>query len=140
MAGELRVGELLLGKDDLTKTVTTKRGVFILRMLDPMGRKALIRNISTAIGHAPLESIPAGDYLYTKAVETLKLAVQEGPDWWEGAERCMDDELLMELYEAYLAFEEAFRRRVRGSRPAGRGKGDKPAGQVDNRHVPGSPD
>ena len=124
---DLRVGELLLSQDDLTKKVNTKRGIFTLKMPDPMVRKAIIRSISNAIDRAPLESIPAMDYLYVKATETLKYVVTEYPEWWEGADKCMDDDLILELYDEFLKFENDFRRRVRGNRPDGRGKSSKPA-------------
>ena len=127
MADETRVGDVLLKREDLTKTVNSKRGIFVLRMADPLVRKGIIRNISASLNHAALDSIPADDYFYVKAVETLRLTIIEKPDWWEGIDRCMDDDLITELYTAYLELEDGFRRLLRGNSPQGGGKKAKPA-------------
>jgi hypothetical protein len=117
--GSVRVGEVLLGKEDLTKKVTTNRGIFVMKYPSPFERQALIRNISSALNFAPLESIPGSDYMFNKAIETLKIVVTEAPDWWRGADQCMDEQFIMDLYEEYLKFEKDFRRKVRGDGPSG---------------------
>ena len=115
MTDDIKVGEQLLSPEDLKKQVTTKRGIFEIKIANPLDKKRIIRATAGAIGHAPLESIPNVDYVYANAVETLRVVIVEAPDWF-AIDNCLDDELIITLYNEYMKFETDFRRRLRGDK------------------------
>jgi len=133
---EIRVGEFLLGKQDLLKTVTTPRGAFEMRILDPQKKRQVIAETAQSLS-SPLSNVPIGDYLFTAACCTLQNVLVGWPEWWEGVDRCFDEELILELYDRYREFENEFRRRLRESRTDGSGKAVS-AGLVGDRQVPGA--
>jgi len=122
---EVKVGEVLLSKEDLQKVIKTKRGNFVVKVADPLDKKAIIRNTAAATGNVPIDSIPVIDYSYMSAIETLKIVIVESPDWFVGVESCIDDELIMHLYNEYVKFETNFRRRLREGKIGGSSGGNK---------------
>jgi len=135
---EVRVGNMLLGKSDLTKKIPTNRGAFEVRIPDPLTKQQIIVDVARTLG-VPLDHVPVPDYIYTSAMCTLPKVLVSWPEWWEGVHVCYDQDLLLELYSQYREFEENFRRSLR---PGGLEKDGTTVrdGVVDHGQVEGSPD
>lgn len=116
----IKVGDILLGKEELTKTIATEnRGSFVVKIANPLEKKRIIRAVAAAVGEAPLTSVPASDYYYATAVETLKVVIISSPDWFKSVDDCLDDDLILKLYSEYTKFEDDFRRQLRQDRFGG---------------------
>lgn len=135
---EVRVGEFLLGKEDLTKQIATNRGAFTVRIPDPITKQAIITNIAQTVG-ASLDALPASDYAFIAAMHTLPRVLSAWPDWWEGVHVCYDEDLIFELFRQFQEFETAFRRCLRAGRSV---QADEASGlrRLDHRQVQSAPD
>lgn len=121
---EIKVGEILLSKEDLQKTLKTKRGNFVVKIANPLDKKLIIRNTAASIGQANVQSVTAADYYFITAMETMRIVIIESPDWFESVDTCMDDELILDLYGQYIEFEKRFRRLLRQNKFGRDSKGD----------------
>ncbi len=111
--GDIRIGEILLSKEDLQNKVTTKRGVFVTKLPNNLEKQLITRNTAAAIGYASLESMLAEEYLLVRMVQTLKIVLVDTPDWFNTVEDCLDQDLLLELFTEHEDFVEKFRGKLR---------------------------
>jgi len=135
---EIRIGDYLLNREDVTKEIDTPRGTFTIRIPSAGMRRLIISSTAKSLG-APLDHVPAEDYLFVAALCTLDRVLVGWPDWWKGAAQCHDEELIGTIFAAFREFDEAFRRRLRGDGPGASGEVEV-AGGVGDKQVPRAAD
>lgn len=90
-----------------------KAGGFSVLMPRPSQKIGIISATASALGNKPMESIEPKAYDYTRMVVTLNSVIVDKPSWWEGAENCVDEELLESLWRFYLSCEMEFASRLK---------------------------
>lgn len=122
---DARLGDILLSKEDLTKTLKTKYGNFTIKIPLPREKQLIVRKVAKAIGDVKLSSIPETDYFYVTAVQSIDIYIIDAPESWIGAEDCADDEFIVDFYTKCRTFEEAFRGLLRKGKIGRNSRGSK---------------
>ena len=91
-----------------SKNFGEKAGTFEIKIPLPFEKVQIYNATSRAIGGADLASIRPEDYEYARMLVSLNFVVSESPKWWNGADNCVDDDFLLELWKFYLECEKKF--------------------------------
>jgi hypothetical protein len=107
------------GTEEVTRTIKTPYGDFTVKLMTPREKILIKRQISAALGgaNASLYALTNDDIEYTRMVYTLDIVIKESPDFWQSAQECLDDKLLITLYTSYVEMEVAFREKVERLHP-----------------------
>jgi hypothetical protein len=108
MEKPIKFRSLSITEQQREKTITIKDDKFTIRLPLPLDKVRLITQIARATGGLDINSIPAAEYDYIRIIVTLNFVIVSFPDWWDGADKCMDTDLLNELYNFYIESEEEF--------------------------------
>jgi len=94
---------------DREKTkVFGKKGSFTIKLPLPSEKIQIYAATSRVLGGANLNSIRGIDYEYARMIVTLNFVIIENPKWWDGADSCVDDNFLLELWSFYIEEEKRF--------------------------------
>jgi len=112
MADEIKYKGLTITDAERVKSKNfgEKQGTFSVKIPLPFEKTQIYAAVSRALGGASLNSIQAEDYEYTRMIVSLNFVITAHPDWWEGADKCPDDDFIFELWKFYLKCEEEFQK------------------------------
>ena len=102
-------------KDLEAKVEVPGRGEFVIKALYPYEKTFVIRLLNQQIGQTEGDGI---DINYVRMICTLSQCIKDAPEWWPGADACIDTELLIELYNKYTELEENLHERLKKNRPS----------------------
>lgn len=105
---EIKFGTLTITEKDREQSITINEDIFTVRVPLPSEKARIITQTSRALGGQNINSFIEEDYQYIKRLVTLNNVIVKNPDWWPGAENCLDPGLLDKLWELYLDAEEKF--------------------------------
>jgi hypothetical protein len=108
MKDEIKVRNMVITIADRQKIIKIGDDNFTFQIPLPVERVQLSTQIANYIGGKDLKSLQAYEYQFAKMIVTLNFVIVKAPDWWEGSEKCIDDNLLGELYKEFNDFEEEF--------------------------------
>lgn len=114
MGTEDRVGSMVITDEDRIFEVEVKeRGKFRLKIPYPSERVAIGREISNQLGGASIVSVPPESLGRATVLATLSLVIVDSPEWFSGVYRCLDEELLSQLYSEWTEKDSEFRERLK---------------------------
>jgi hypothetical protein len=108
MGEEYRIKSLVITEKDKEFPTTINGEEFIVSIPLPYEKSIIIAQTSRALGGQDIKSFPQEDYEYVRMVITLNNVLTKTPSWWKGAGYCLDDSLLLKLWNHYLSAEEKF--------------------------------
>ena len=82
--------------------------MFKFELPTPIIRRQIEQFIARKIG-VPLDTIDKEAVALIRICTYLDHILIEKPDWWTSAEECHDEELLFNIYSAFIEFETEFR-------------------------------
>ena len=124
MKDDIKIRGMIITLQDRQRIIKVGDDAFTVQIPLPGDRVNLSTQIANAIGGRDLKSIPTYEYQFTKMIVTLNFVLVKTPDWWDGAENCMDEDLLATLYKEYDEFEADFQKSLKKNKFA------KPNGKV----------
>lgn len=104
---------VVITKEDRQFSKIINGDSFTVQVPTSYEKRVLIQTISNSIGGVNINSIPQMDYIYVEMIATLTIAIVKWPDWWEGADKCPDENLLGELWRFYLSAADLFADRLK---------------------------
>jgi len=102
---EIKFGALTVTEKDREQTKSINGENFTVRVPLPSEKARIIAQTARALGGQNINSFPDDDYNYIKKIITLNNVIVDHPKWWEGAEYCLDPNLLDQLWQLYLESE-----------------------------------
>lgn len=109
MAGEARVGSLVVTEDDRTFQHTFEgRGDFTIMVPLPYEEIYILGTISRIHTGGSVEALTLTEREYERMVCTLNTIIRKGPTGWTTADQCPDPFLLQELWRWYQECVEEF--------------------------------
>jgi len=96
-----------------TKDFGKDLGSFSLMIPLPYEKSHIFSATSRAINGADVKSLPSSDYEYIRMVVTMNSVITNSPSWWDGADKCPDDDFIIQLWRWYLDCEKEFATRVK---------------------------
>ena len=111
----ITIGKQVLGQADIRGQFTKDGEVWEYEIPTPMLKREIERVIALRIGVAP-ETFNKAAYSLTRACVYLDNILTRKPDWWEKSDEILDEELIFEVYGAFLDFEDTFRRDLKRGR------------------------
>lgn len=114
MDEKLKYKGIVISIDDRTfsKDFGKDFGKFSIKIPLPFEKSAIISSTSRALGGLSVDSMPKSDYEYIRMIITLNSVITDKPSWWEGADKCPDDDFLSQLWRWYIDCEIDFARRL----------------------------
>ena len=89
---------------------------FTIEIPLPYQKANIISSIARTTGGASIDSIGYDQYEYIRMLITLSVVIVESPEWWEGPDKCPDEEINIELWRFYLDSEKEFQTRLKSFR------------------------
>jgi len=99
--------EKLLSGEDITETLETKRGTFVMKYPLPRVFRQVQILLSQRFPNVDLGNLPEKSWRFYEMYATLDLVIVQAPQWWDdlnSSEDCPDDALVLDLYRRYLRF------------------------------------
>jgi len=99
--------EIILNGEQITETINTRRGKFVIAFPLPSDLRKIEIEVARMLNGNAASSFSSDTLSNFRAYATLDVVIKEAPKWWndlESAENCPDDNLIMELYRRYLQF------------------------------------
>jgi hypothetical protein len=106
----IKFGKLTITESDreFSKKFGKDDELFTIRIPLPIEKIQINNSISRAIGGQPINSFDPTDYEFIKLIVTLNRVLVKTPEWWKGADLCLEADLLWKLYNFYLESEVTF--------------------------------
>jgi len=117
MSGEsknIQLGQNILAEDDLLITVQYENEEFVLKYPDPLQKSAIEVEIARRLGGFPRSTFSQDHVIMTEAhviIDSTYVA-EKCPKWFVPW-KCLDERLIMTIYNAYLSFRDEFREKLR---------------------------
>jgi len=93
---------LLNVDNDLIKTKSFKhKGTFVIKLPNNLLKIDIGRRIANYF-NIPVNNISDQDYMFARAMITVDVIIEKAPDWWEGAIKCYDQNLILKIFNWYL--------------------------------------
>jgi hypothetical protein len=105
---EVKLSNLVIKESDREYTVSEKGENFTIRIPLPSEKAAIIAQTARSLGGLDIKCYPPEDYSFIRMIVTLNNVIVNSPKWWNGAEQCPDESLLMKLWNFYLKSENEF--------------------------------
>jgi len=118
---EYRIGNQILRQSDITKKFTKDGLEWEFEIPNPILKREIERLISMKIG-VPAENYDRETYALVKACVYVDNVCINTPNDWDSAEECRDEELIFEIYVAFMDFENEFRRSLKSGKFKGNRK------------------
>jgi hypothetical protein len=110
----LQIGKNILTEDDLLIQVPYEDEVFVLKYPNPMQKGAIEVEVVRRLGGFQRTSFSNDHLIMTQAVVTVEaLYVPEKCPKWFIPWQCIDERLILALYNGYLSFRDEFGERLR---------------------------
>lgn len=106
----MKLGNLVVTESDREFSKNIKGGNFTVKIPLPSQRVGIISLISRSLSGQDIKAFQPEDYEYVKILITLNNVIESNPNWWEGADKCMDEDLLAELWDFYQESEVKFKK------------------------------
>lgn len=106
-----QIGKQILKEHDLNFTVEYDGEVFTMKYPTPIEKAAIEADIVRKLGgasresHSPQHVATVEMYCYVDGI----VIPDKSPAWFKGVWTCLDEVLIVRLYEGYLSFRDAFR-------------------------------
>jgi hypothetical protein len=120
----VQIGRNVLNESDLLIQVQYEDEEFVLKFPNPLQKNAIDVEVARRLGGLPRSAFSPDRVITTEAfvtVDTIYVA-DKCPKWfvpWT----CMDEQLILKLYNAYLSFRDEFAERLRTGRYRRGGQG-----------------
>lgn len=99
-----KFGKDMTGKDDNSFTIMIPL---------PFQKVRIISATAQALGGISVDNILQADYEYARMIITLNYVITKHPKWWDGADKCPDDDFLYELWKFFLESEQKFQKFIK---------------------------
>lgn len=114
MSEEVKVRSMVISESDREfHKDFGENGKFSIRIPLPVQKANIISATSRATGGLNITSMRAEDYEYIRMIVTLNNVITSNPDWWKGADSCMDEDFLYDLWKWYTDSEKEFQGRLK---------------------------
>jgi hypothetical protein len=110
----IQLGQNILSEGDLLITAQYDGEEFTLQYPDPLQKSAIEVEIARRLGGFPRSTFSSDHVIMTEAhviIDSLYIA-DKCPKWFVPW-KCLDERLIMVLYNAYLSFRDEFREKLR---------------------------
>lgn len=111
---DIRLGKQILSQEDISKKIIVGGEEWKVRIPTPLAKREIERLIARKVG-VPLEQMSQDAYLRIRATTFLDGVIIAHPDWWPSAEECFDEDLVMNLFNEFIKFENEFRGKLKRS-------------------------
>jgi hypothetical protein len=109
----LKVGSFVITDAEREYTKIIGSDSFTLRIPTPLVKTLIGGRIARAAGVENIKALKESDLSLLTAVVTLNEILVKTPDWWKGADQCMDMEMIDTLYTFYLTSENEFQEKLK---------------------------
>ena len=110
----LQIGKNVLTEDDLLIQIPYEDDLFVLKYPTPLVRSQIEVEIARRLGGFSRNTFSSDHVIMTEALVTLDTiyVVDKCPKWFTPW-TCIDDHLIMVLFNGYLSFRDEFREKLR---------------------------
>ena len=122
MAEEYKVRNMLFLEEDRRKVVKHESGdSFSIKAIFPADRKFISRQMAILQNGMPATTYDSNSLYFfeREAVINVCLVADVSPPWWQGADKCPDEELLNWLYIEIVNWTNEFQARIKKNQFAG---------------------
>jgi hypothetical protein len=110
----LQIGKNVLAEDDLLIQISYEDDVFVLKYPNPLVKGQIEVEIARRLGGFNRNTFSQDHVIMTEALVTIDSTyVQEKCPKWFAPWLCVDDRLIMALFNGYLSFRDEFREKLR---------------------------
>ena len=109
----VKLRNMIISEEDREFSTKIGEDEFTIRIPLPYERTHIIGQIARTFPGVDRKQISNEDYLYAQMLVTLNYVVIDSPDWWKGAGKCPDQDLLVELWTFYNSSETEFQKKLK---------------------------
>jgi len=109
---KLKYKKVLITEQEREFAITVGEDSFTIRIPTPIGKTQIYTSVARVVGESA-NALTLDEREYIKMIITLNHVLVNKPEWWEGADKCPDEELLYKLYSFYKKSEEDFQENLK---------------------------
>lgn len=113
---EFKVRNMLIMDGDLKKEFKIGEDTFIIIPQVPNARRTIEEQIARWLNGVPVSAYSQNGLSELRVNATVDVCTVSGPDWWKGSMECVDNETVIQLYQAIQEWDTEFQEALKKNR------------------------